>query len=256
MLGGTAVSATGQVVGIPIGTIVAAHSDWRLAFGVLAVGFAVVWVGTRITTSHDAGLAQPQGWSTGLVRAARLWRTPAFSLAIVANIAAQAARLGVYSYVAALLLHRHTLSGMSLGVIGILAGVGSLLGALLSTATVSRWCRRGWPVLGLSVTATVALFAGIVLTTAPIPLQLNLFGVCISFAAGIVVFGTGQFYVASVFHGDRTAISWNSSAMYIGAAVGTFALGFTSPGSAGFITISLTFVGLSALSGLVAIRRG
>jgi DHA1 family inner membrane transport protein len=206
--------------------------------------------------SQDAGFEESQGWWTGVVRAVRLWRRPAFSLAITANIAAQAARLGVYSYVAALLPHRYALGGTDLGIIGIVAGTGSLVGALLGTATVSRWCRRGWPVLGLSVTAAVVLFAGIVLTTAPTSLELSLFGVGISFAAGIIVFGTGQFYVSSTFHGDRTAISWNSSAMYIGAAVGTFALGFTSLGSVGFMAISLTFVVASALSGLIAINRG
>jgi predicted MFS family arabinose efflux permease len=191
MLGGTAVSAAGQVVGIPLGTLVAAHSGWRLVFGTLAVGFVAVWIGTRITMSRDAGFAESQGWRTGVIRAVRLWRTPAFSLAIVANIAAQAARLGVYSYIAVLLLHRYALGGTDLGVIGILAGIGSLVGALLGTATVSRWCRRGWPVLGLSVGATVVLFAGIALTTAPLSKEASMVGVGVSFAAGITVFGTG-----------------------------------------------------------------
>jgi predicted MFS family arabinose efflux permease len=213
-------------------------------------------VGTRITMSHDAGLEESQGWRTGVVRAVRLRRTPAFSLAIMANIAAQAARLGVYSYVAALLLHRYALGGTDLGIIGVVAGTGSLAGALLGTATVSRWCRRGWPVLGLSVTATAVLFAGIVLTAAPICLELNLFGVGISFAAGITIFGTGQFYVASLFHGDRTAISWNSSAMYIGAAIGTFALGFTSPGSSAFTVVALAFTGLAGVCCLAVIAIG
>jgi predicted MFS family arabinose efflux permease len=253
MLGGTAVSAAGQVVGIPLGTLVAAHSGWRLVFGALAVGFATVWIGTRVTVSRDAGFAESQGWRTGVIRAVRLWRTPAFSLAIVANIAAQAARLGVYSYVAALLLHRYALGGTELGVIGILAGAGSLVGALLVTATVSCWCQRGWPILGLSVSATVVLFAGIALTTAPISPQTSMLGVGVSFAAGIAVFGTGQFYVASAFHGDRTAISWNSSAMYIGAAIGTFALGYTSPDSAAFTVVSLAFTVVAGVSCLVAI---
>lgn len=254
VLGGTAVSAAGQVVGIPIGTTVAAYSDWRLAFGALALGFAVVWMGTRITMSHDPRSEEAQRWWTGVVRAVQLWRAPAFSLAIMANIAAQSARLGVYSYVAALLLHRYALSGSDLGIIGLVAGAGSLAGALLGTATVAHWCRRGLPVLGLSATATVVLFAGIALTAAPTSLGLNLFGVGINFAAGITVFGTCQFYVASVFHGDRTALSWNSSAMYIGTAVGTFALGFTAPGSSAFTLVALGLTGLAVVCCLAAIR--
>jgi DHA1 family inner membrane transport protein len=130
------------------------------------------------------------------------------------------------------------------------------VGALLATATVSRWRRRGWPVLGLSATATAVEFTGIVLTAAPVSLALNLFGVATTFAAGIAVFGTGQFYVASTCHGDRTAISWNSSAMYIGAAIGTFTLGFTSPGSAAFMVVGLAFAGVSGVCYLVAIAIG
>jgi predicted MFS family arabinose efflux permease len=256
MLGGTAVSAAGQVVGIPLGTLVAANSGWRMAFGTLAVGFAAAWIGTRITMSPDGGFAESQSQRAGVIRPLRLWRSPAFSLAIVANIAAQAARLGVYSYVAALLLRRYTLHGADLGIIGIVAGAGSLVGALLGTATVSRWCRHGWPVLGLSAVATAVLAAGIVLTTAPISLELNLIGLAVSFAAGIAIFGTSQFHVASTFHGDRTAISWNSSAMYIGAAIGTFTLGFMSPGSTAFMVVGLLFASVGAGCCLVAIAIG
>jgi DHA1 family inner membrane transport protein len=256
ILGGTAVSAAGQVVGIPLGTLVAAHCGWRLAFAALAVGFVAVSIGARITMSRGAGSPEPQESPQGLTGSLWLWRTPAFSLTIAANIATQAARLGVYSYVAALLLHHHGLPGAGLGAIGLLAGTGSLVGALLGAATVSRWCRRGWPVLGLSATATAVVFAGIVLMTAPAPLALNLFGVAISFAAGIAVFGTSQFYVASTFHGDRTAISWNSSAMYIGAAIGTFTLGFTSPGSAAFMLVGMAFTGVGGVGYLVAIATG
>jgi predicted MFS family arabinose efflux permease len=253
MLGGTAVSATGQVVGIPLGTLIAAHSGWRLAFGALAVGFAAVWLGTRITMSRDAGFCERECARSGLTRVVRLWRTPTFSLAIVANIAAQASRLGVYSYVAALLLHRYAVHGTDLGVIGILAGAGSLSGALLATAVISRWCQRSWPVLGLGVAATLVLFVGIVLTTAPMSLEVSLLGVGISFAAGITVFGTSQFYVASTFHGDHTAISWNSSAMYIGAAIGTFTLGYISPGSPGFVAVGLAFTVVAGVCCLIAI---
>jgi DHA1 family inner membrane transport protein len=253
ILGGTAVSAAGQVVGIPLGTLVAAHGSWRWAFAVLTVGFLAVSMSAHVTMSRDAVFTGPPEGLRGRTRSLQLWRAPEFSLVILANIATQAARLGVYSFVAALLLHRHALNEVGLAAIGIVAGMGSLVGALLGTATVSRWCRRGWPVLGLSATAAAIVFAGVGLTAAPVSLEFNLVGVAISFAAGITAFGTGQFYVASSFHGDRTAIAWNSSAMYIGAAVGTFALGFTSPGSAAFLAVGLLFSGVGGVCYLIAI---
>lgn len=256
MLGGTAVSAAGQVVGIPLGTMLAAEGGWRLAFSGLAVGFLAVCVTTRLVLSRDGATAKPHGGARGLAGVLPLWRRPAFSLAISANIAAQAARLGVYSYVAVLLVERYAISETELGVIGIMAGTGSLAGAVFATAMVSRWCRRGRPVLGLSLCATVVLFAGIAITAAPMSFELSLLGVAISFAAGITIFGTGQFYLASTFPGDRVAVSWNSSAMYIGAAIGTFALGFTRPESAAFTMMSLTFVAVAAVSCVTAILIG
>lgn len=96
MLGGTAVSAAGQVVGIPLGTLVAAHSGWQLAFGALAVGFAAVGIGTRITMSRYVEFADSQRSHTAAIGALRLWRTPTFTLAITSNIATQAARLGTF----------------------------------------------------------------------------------------------------------------------------------------------------------------
>jgi DHA1 family inner membrane transport protein len=252
MLGGTAVSAAGQVVGIPVGTTLAAHGDWRIAFGALAVGFGVVWLATRVALPPYCPHAKRDGCLqtaiSGALGGLRLWRTPAFSFVIVANIAAQAARLGTYSYIATMFAERYSISGAALGIIGIIAGTGSLVGAVIATVTVSWWCRRGQPVLGFSILATAVMFFGIALMIAKTSPYANLLGIGISFAAGITIFGTGQFYMTSVFAGNRTAISWNSSAMYVGAAVGTFALGLTDLGSTAFATVSLVFVVVSAVS--------
>ena len=252
MLGGTAVSAAGQVVGIPLGTMLAAYGGWRLAFGVLALGFAATWVATRAALAPDpisaASGVGVRGSLGGALDGLRLWRVPTFSFAVVGNIAAQAARLGTYSYVAALFAKRYALHGTALGIVGIVAGTGALVGALIATAVVSWWCRRGLPVLGFSVASTSIMFVGIALVTAPTSVQASLVGLGLSFAAGITIFGTGQFYLTSAFVGDRTAISWNSSAMHIGAAVGTLVLGLTNLDSAAFMTVSLSFVVIAGLS--------
>jgi DHA1 family inner membrane transport protein len=118
---------------------------------------------------------------------------------------------------------------------------------------MSWWCRRGLPVLGFSVVATIVMFVGIALTIIPVNLFVNVIGLGISFAAGMMIFGTGQFYMTSTFLGDRTAISWNSSAMYVGAAVGTFALGLTNLGSNAFATVSLLFVAIATISSAIPI---
>jgi DHA1 family inner membrane transport protein len=250
MLGGTAVSAAGQVGGIPLGAMLAAYGGWRIAFVGMAVGFGVTWMATRVLSPRPVHAPGPgvRDALQGTLDGVRLWRMPTFSLVVVGNIAAQAARLGIYSYIAALFAQRYSMHGMALGIIGIVAGAGSLVGALISTATVSWWCRRGLPVIGFSACWTAVMFVGIALITVPASPPVNLIGLAISFSAGITVFGTGQSYLASTFAGNRTAISWNSSAMYIGAAVGTFALGLTELGSVAFTAVGLTFVALAACS--------
>lgn len=249
MLGGTAVSAAGQVGGLPLGAMLAAYGGWRIAFVAIAVGFVVTFAATRAVLSskptHDSGRG---GAIQGTLDGLRLWRMPTFSLAVVGNIAAQAARLGTYSYIAALLAQRYGMHGSTLGIIGIAAGTGSLVGALIATLTVSWWCRRGLPVIALSVLWTAFMFVGVALIAIPTSLHANVIGLAVSFSAGITVFGAGQSYLASTFVGDRSAISWNSSAMYIGAAVGTFVIGLTELGGAAFLAVGLTFVIIAAIN--------
>jgi len=254
-LGGTAVSAAGQVVGIPSAALLAAHGGWRLAFVALAAAFAVTWIAI-LATVHD-GATPGTPVHGGALNGLRLWRFPTFSLAVIGNVAAQAARLGMYSYIAVLLSDRYDVQSAALGIIGIVAGFGSLAGALVGTAIISWWCRRGWPVMGVSVVATLLMFVGAALMVTPVSLTANVIGLGVSFATGITVFGAGQFYLASTFVGDRTAVSWNSSAMYIGAAVGTLALGVTAPGSLAFAATGLAFVAIGCVScaATVAVAR-
>jgi DHA1 family inner membrane transport protein len=121
MLGGTAASAAGQVGGIPVGAMLAAYGGWRIAFAAIAVGFVVSLVLTRMVLAPSPA-HQPncnygravQGALDGL----RLWRMPTFSLAVAGNIAAQAARLGTYSYIAALFAQRYSMHWRSTRVNG------------------------------------------------------------------------------------------------------------------------------------------
>jgi MFS family permease len=177
-----------------------------------------------------------------------------FSLAVIGNIAAQAARLGAYSYIAAIFAQRYDIQGADLGTVGIIAGTGSFAGAVIATSSASWWSRRGWPVLGLSVVSTSIMSVGIAMLMLPASLPMNLIGLGISFAAGITIFGAGQVYLTSTFVSDRTVISWNSSPMYIGAAIGTVALGLTNLNTVAFAIVSLTFVAIAAASYSTSIR--
>jgi DHA1 family inner membrane transport protein len=226
MLAGTAVSAAGQVAGIPLGALLGSHGAWRALLGCLATGFALVWVATRLLVAGARGETVSSCPAvSALSRSVQHWRDPGFVLAIAGNIAAQAARLGSYSFVTVLLVQRHGMHGAALLGIGLVAGMGSLAGATTASILITRWTRRGRPPLGFAIPWLPVLLLGCVLLTAPTPAPIGLAGLTLSFAAGVVVFGTTQLHLATRFGADRTAIAWNSSAMYVGAALGTFALG-------------------------------
>ncbi|MEZ0053791.1 putative MFS family arabinose efflux permease [Mycobacterium sp. MAA66] len=251
MLGGTAASAAGQVVAIPLGAILSVAIGWRVVFLALAVGFLLVWAATVLAAARENPAVKETispGAVRGILDGLRLWQLPIFSCTVAGNITAQAARLGTFAYASAQFSSWYGITGARLGIIGIVAGAGSLAGAVVATTTVARWRRRGWPVLGFILTSVAVMFVGIALMTAPISAPLSLIGLGLNFAAGTITFGAGQFFLSTIFPGNRTAMSWNSSAMYIGAAVGTFTLGITDLAPGPFMVISLAFVVISALS--------
>ena len=256
---GAAAYAGGQIVGVPLGTLVAAQYDWRWAFvGVAAVLAAVGALIALRLREPDRVVVRPARATAALASSFRLWGNRIFRLVMLGNFFAQAARLGTYAFAGALLATRFGYSTETLGLIGASVGVGSFVGSLTAGPVVDRWRAAGRrePVLcvgwGLLLAAALALA---VVSTAG---WASIVGFTVAFAAGSAFFSTGQVFLTSELAERRSAaVSWNNSAMYTGTAVGTAVLGATGIGGTGFAVGSVAFaLAATVCSGLLAYRRG
>ena len=257
MLTGTAVSAAGQTAGIPVGAMLGASGHWRTELIIVASALLGTWIAVRrlVVGEKAPGSAGKGAPWQDLVRVLRLWRDRVFTLAVLANVSAQAARLGSYSFVAVLLIQRYEIAGTGLAGIGIIAGAGSLGGAVCASVLIAHWLGHGRTALSFAIVWMPILLCGMLLFTVPVGGPPGLVGLALSFAAGTVIFGTTQLHIASRFRGDRTAVAMNSSAMYVGAAVGTFVLGRIPVGQ-WFTVATVVFVLISLVAAVWANSAG
>lgn len=256
---GAAAYAAGQIVGVPLGTLVAASFDWRWAFAGVAVALAGVGVAIALRLREPARVVtRPDRALTALAASFGLWGSRTFRFVMFGNLFAQAARLGTYAFAGALFATRFGYGTETLGLIGALVGIGSFAGSLVSGPIVDRWrgAGRREPVLcvgwGLLLAAALALA---VLAPAG---WASIAGFMVAFAAGSAFFSTGQVFLTSELAERRAgAVSWNNSAMYVGTAIGTAVLGATGFGSTPFAIGSVVFAcAATACSALLARRGG
>lgn len=256
---GAAAYAGGQIIGVPLGTLVAARFDWRWAFA--GVALVLIAVGAAIALRlREPGrvIVRPDRAVTALATSFRLWSDRTFRLIMLGNLCAQAARLGTYAYAGALFSTRFGLGTETLGLIGALVGIGSFAGSLAAGPLVDRWrgAGRREPVLCIGWGGLLA--AALALAILAPADWASLIGFMLAFAAGSAFFSTGQVFLTSELAERRSAaVSWNNSAMYVGTAVGTAVLGALGYGSGGFASGAIVFaVAATSCSALLATRRG
>lgn len=248
--------AAGQIVGVPLGSLIASFASWRWAFlglGVIAAGLAVL-IGLRL--GAEARVPEKARLKVALEESLSMWRQPNFSFLVTANFFAQATRYATYTFAGVLLFTRFGLETAQLGLVGTAVGVGSLIGATTGGRLVD-WvhARHGsQPLLNLIYAGIMTCF--IVLATAADNLWLSLIGWVVTFAAGSAFVSNGQEMLTHSAGRNRAyALSWNNSALYAGMAAGTFFLGLTPPGEAPFIAMAGSLGVLTVIASILLWRR-
>lgn len=256
--GGTAAYAGGQIVGVPLATVAAAALSWRFAFAAVAVGLVVAGslIALRLRESVPAARTRKSPFAA-LASSLTLWRVGVFRTIMAGNFFVQAARLGTYAYAGALFSTRFGFGTSVLGLVGMVVGVGSLIGSLVSGPLIDRWTSAGRHVSVLTVGWGLLMAVGLGAATTATTWQLALAGFVLSFFSGTGFFSTAQVYLTTVMAERRApAVSWNNSVLYIGTGAGTTILGFTSLGSTAFAACSVAFALLAAgFSALLATHR-
>lgn len=256
--------AAGQVLGLPLGTFVAAAAGWHATFAVLAAASAVALVALHrqvrpgrptpaaATAAAAAAVAvtPARGVRQGLAGVFRVWRHPVLGHALAVTVLLSAANLGAYSYLGSELDGRFGLSETQRGWVGLLIGGGSFAGSLLAGRLGDRARRAGGHGTGLVPVWGAVLGTGVVVAALVPHLTVVLAAVLVWFVAS-GAFGTDQqTLLATAAPGLRaTAASWNSSSLYLGTAVGVSLVGAFSVPRHGMAVVG---GGLALLAALTA----
>jgi predicted MFS family arabinose efflux permease len=239
---GVSVLAFGQVLGVPLGTSLAAVYGWQATF--FAVGMltlvATLTIARRVESTPVA--STPRGL-TGLIRP---WLAPDIRLGLLATLFQQAARLGAYTYVGAIFAVRFGMDVSTLGLVGLLVGVSSMVGSLATGTVLDRLARQSVPGTWVSVFSALLYIPWAVVATTTSQVWVALASLALWFMFGGIFYSSHQTFLVSIDPTQRiSVVAWNSSMIYTGIAVGTTTLGFVPAGSASFAAIAAA-LGLAA----------
>ncbi|MER6913497.1 MFS transporter [Streptomyces sp. NPDC000594] len=253
---GMALFSCGQVIGVPLGALLADAAGWRSAFLAMAVatGAALPLLLRQIPASR------PSPARAGAARSVlAAWGDPALRRALIVNTVFHTANLGAYTFLGALLDDRFGLSVTELGLVGVLVGVGSVAGSLLGGRLGDRARARGAgagsvPLLPLWA---AIMAAGIALTAYGPTLVVALAGVVLWFVAS-GGFVTDQQTLAGTVDPELRATSsaWLTSTMYAGTGVGAWTIGLFADVAAGTLVVGTGFALLAAVGALAVTVGG
>ncbi|MFC8722835.1 MFS transporter [Kitasatospora sp. NPDC057198] len=255
---GMALFSTGQVVGVPLGGVLAGAAGWRAAFWALAAGtLAAIALLARQVAPAPVAPAPGGAASGGAVRAVLgAWRDPALRRALLVNTVFNAANLGAYTFLGAVLDRRFDLSVQALGLVGVLVGAGSVAGSLLGGRLGDRARTAGRTDLPLLALWGLLLAAGIALATAGPGLPLSLLGVLVWFTASGAFVTDQQTLAGTVAPAHRaTSSAWLTSTMYAGTGLGAWAVGAFADVTRGALLVG-TGLALAAAAGAWLVTRG
>ncbi len=247
---GMALFSTGQVLGVPLGGLLAGAAGWRSAFWALTVGTAAALpLLLRQVPAQDAVGAAPGGSVKALLAG---WGDPVLRRALLVNTVFSAANLGAFTFLGAVLVQRFDLSVEALGLVGVLVGAGSIAGSLLGGRLGDRARAAGRNNLPLLALWGVLLAVGIALTVRGPGLVVALAGVVVWFLAS-GGFVTDQQTLAGTVAPELRATSsaWLTSTMYAGTGLGAWAVGSFSDVADGTLLVGTVLALVAALGGLL-----
>ncbi|MCA4995656.1 MFS transporter [Tsukamurella tyrosinosolvens] len=250
---GAAAYAGGQVLGVPLGALLAHGLGWRAPYLLIGVPMLVVAAVTALRLP-SAGPTAPGPDRGGLFAP---WRDRRIALAFTSSLLLQAGRLGAYTYVGVLLSQRFGYGLTALGLIGLVVGIGSMTGSVATGALVDRLARRGVHPAWVPAGAALVVAAGVaVATTATVP-AVAIAAIAVWCAGGGAFFSAQQTYLSSVDPDNRAAVlGWNNACTNAGIAAGTSVLGAVAVGGPVFAAAATGFAVAASLLCFASVRLG
>ncbi|QCI65475.1 MFS transporter [Phreatobacter stygius] len=242
-------------LGVPLGTLVAALGNWRLAF-VMVGGLAVLGI---IGLAFGLPRELPLGSSTLAERLA-VARQPRVLLALASTLMWITGAMTIYTYIAPFLAAHAGITGAVLSVALVIFGVGAAIGNGIGGRISDRF--GPMRTVGLAVAGLLAIFlvTSIIALTVPAgPVAAAIFFVLIALWGAI---GWGGYPAQSARlvglapQAAMVTLSLNASALYLGIALGA-ALGslVISYGSLPMLGVAAALCEATALAFIVLAMR-
>ncbi|WRZ95256.1 MFS transporter [Streptomyces sp. NBC_01007] len=250
---GMALFSCGQVLGVPLGGLLAGVSGWRSAFLALALGTAAA-VPLLLRQVRPTA---PQPAPVGAVRAVLSgWAHPSLRNALVVNTVFNAANLGAYTFLGAVLVDRFDLSVSELGLVGVVVGAGSVVGSMAGGRLGDRARAAGGAPAPLLPVWGVLLASGITLAVAGPGLPVAVAGIALWFVASGAFVTDQQTLAGTVAPALRaTSSAWLTSTMYAGTGLGAWAVGTFADVTNGTLVIGVSLALVAALGALLVSAR-
>lgn len=200
------------VLGIPAGSLVAAHLGWRTAYAVVAVfsalAFAVIWAavppGLRVAPLSLAS------WK-------RAASNPVILVVLAVSLVSMSAQFTLFSYTAPVLKGSLDATPGTIALFFTLFGVAGVIGNYLATRLIAPFGLDNAVLISLG-----SLIAGALIVSLT-------FGVYAGMLAGLVIWGLGTFSTNSLQQSRlatinlplaSASIALNTSVLYLGQAIG------------------------------------
>ena len=233
-----------SVLGIPLGTLIAAHLGWRTAYAVVAVfsalAFAVIWA------------AVPQGLRVEPLSAAswkRAVSNPVILCVLAVSLVSMSGQFTLFSYTAPVLKSALDASPGTIALFFTLFGVAGVAGNYLATRLIAPF--------GLDNAVLISL-GSLILGAVTVSL---FFGAFAGMLTGLVIWGLGTFSTNSLQQSRlatinlplaSASIALNTSVLYLGQAVGA-ALGGTLVADGISASVTWAAAGLLVGSALLSV---
>ena len=239
-----------SVVGIPLGSILAAEFGWRATFFAMAGLSAVAFAGVLL--SLKSGLrVQPLQFSSWVA----VFKNPVLLFIMAVTLLSMSGQFSVVSYLAPILRKAFAATPKNIALMFAVFGVAGVLGNYLATKAMGRF--------GVDRAILVALL----LLITGIGMFGVFFGNYILACVSCFIWGLGTFSSNSMQQSRLVGIAptlaaatvaLNTSAVYLGQSVGAATGGFVIKNgiSADVVWMALVFLGLAVVTSVAATRLG
>lgn len=238
--------ACGTVFGVPLGLLIAEHSSWRWTFALIATLGALATAGVTLRSKDYIPDIKAPSLTARLSTLGQLTNT----LTILVTLLTGIASLGLYTYLVPL-LDKLGYGSQQVWLIWIW-GIGGTLGTLFIGRIVDATPRP--PVL----TAIIIVTLGVTFVSMGLNLSLPLtaFSVFLWGLLGWASLAPQQYTLITTNpHDGTTAVAANSSANYLGSALGSLAGAALVDHNASSNTLSFAASGIMILALLLQILR-